>query len=59
MSRGIQTHPVPHCPICGAQMTLRRPKQNAEWWPPFWGCNLYPDCKGTRNIREDGKPEED
>jgi len=26
---------------------------------PFWGCSQYPDCRGTRNIKEDGAPESD
>jgi len=39
-------------------MRLRRPKQG-QTYKPFWGCSQYPDCKGTRNIGEDGKPESD
>ena len=54
----IQTKPEPYCPICGAIMVLRRPKQG-QTWSPFWGCNLFPDCKGTRNINPDGTPEDD
>lgn len=23
---GIQTYPKPHCPICGGQMVLKRPR---------------------------------
>lgn len=55
----IQLEPVPCCPAeCGSQMVLRRPK---DWqdWDPFWGCQLFPDCRGTRNIGPDGKPEHD
>ena len=58
MTRGIQTLPVPYCPICGATMVLRRPKAHQDW-KPFWGCQLFPGCKGTRQIGEDGKPEDD
>jgi len=53
---GIQTSPCPYCPECGAQMVLRRPKPHQDW-EPFWGCSLYPDCEGAREIGEDGKAE--
>jgi ssDNA-binding Zn-finger/Zn-ribbon topoisomerase 1 len=52
----IQVKPEPYCPVCGAKMKLREPKPHQDW-PPFWGCSQYPDCEGTRNIREDGKPD--
>ncbi len=56
MSTGnIKTHPRPHCPDCGAQMVLRRPKSYQDW-EPFWGCSEYPDCEGSRNIDENGEP---
>lgn len=51
----IQTKPEPYCPECGARMVLRRPPQGKNW-RPFWGCNQYPDCHGTRQIGSDGKP---
>lgn len=54
---GIKTSPPPHCPICGAKMALRRPKQHQDW-PPFWGCSQYPECRGVRQIGEDGKAED-
>lgn len=58
MPRGIRIQPVPHCPDCGAQMVLRRPRPSQDW-KPFWGCSQYDACKGSRNIREDGTPEDD
>lgn len=58
MTRPIQTKPVPYCPDCGTQMSLRRPKEH-QAWEPFWGCSQYPECKGSRNIGENGKPESD
>lgn len=58
MMAGIQTKPEPCCPLCGARMTLRRPKSHQDW-KAFWGCTLYPDCKGTRQIMANGKPESD
>ena len=54
---GIQTRPQPFCPICGAKMKLRRPKTRQNW-EAFWGCQSFPECDGSRSIREDGKPEE-
>jgi len=60
MTTGIQTKPIPHCPVCGAKMVLKRPHpQSRTQFKPFWGCSEYPDCRGTRNIGPDGKPEDD
>lgn len=53
----IRTQPAPSCPKCGAKMTLRRPPPGKSW-KPFWGCNRFPDCKGTVNFDlETGLPE--
>ena len=35
----------PLCPKCGYPMRRRSGK-----FGEFWGCNSYPQCKGTRNI---------
>lgn len=35
------------CPECGGRMTSRR---NHKTGQRFWGCNDYPECKGTRNT---------
>ena len=56
--KSIRTKPKPYCPECGAQMKLRRPRSNQRW-EAFWGCEDYPDCRGTRNIDSDGLPEDD
>lgn len=58
MKKPIRTKPVPYCPECGAKMVLRRPGLN-QHWEAFWGCALYPDCRGTRQIMDDGSPEPD
>jgi ssDNA-binding Zn-finger/Zn-ribbon topoisomerase 1 len=57
----IITKPEPYCPDCGAIMVLRRPRPGSmKFQHPFWGCNRYPDCYGTREIDpETGKPEDD
>lgn len=54
-ARVVKTYPKPHCPECGAQMKLRRPKKN-DTWEMFWGCSCYPDCSGSRDILPDGRP---
>ena len=42
----------PECPECGEDMVKRRNKQTGD---EFWGCPLYPQCDGTREIC--GEPE--
>lgn len=54
----IRTKPEPYCPKCGARMILRRPR-NQQQWRPFWGCPMFPDCDGKRQIDDDGLPEQD
>lgn len=55
MTINIRTSPIPYCPDCGAAMALRRPRPGQDW-NPFWGCSLFPDCRGKRGIDEDGLP---
>ncbi|MHC4413328.1 MAG: topoisomerase DNA-binding C4 zinc finger domain-containing protein [Planctomycetota bacterium] len=54
----VQTKPEPYCPECGGKMKLRKPLAKSSW-EPFWGCIRYPNCKGTRDILPNGKPEMD
>jgi ssDNA-binding Zn-finger/Zn-ribbon topoisomerase 1 len=59
-TRRIILKPEPSCPKCGAIMRIRKPKEGGKDFTPFWGCNDYPTCNGTRNIDfETGKPETD
>lgn len=37
-------------------MVLRRNRRTNE---RFWGCNLWPDCDGTRRIARSGQPQDD
>ena len=30
-------------------MSLKTPRER-QYWDPFWGCTMYPLCKGTRNC---------
>lgn len=46
------------CPECGAPMKLRTPKPGQSW-RAFLGCSQYPDCRGTRQLADDGEPEQD
>lgn len=49
----IRVFPVPKCPECDGEMVLRRPKPN-DTWEAFWGCKIFPHCRGSRNINADG-----
>lgn len=40
----------PGCPRCGKTMTRRTAKQGANAGKPFWGCEGFPACRGTRPI---------
>lgn len=41
---------VPACPACGAAMVKRVAKRGPTAGQPFWGCSLFPDCRGTRPL---------
>lgn len=36
------------CPTCGAAMVRRTAKRGTHLGSEFWGCSLYPRCRGTR-----------
>ncbi len=38
------------CPVCGSDMVPRLAKQDANAGNHFFGCSMYPKCKGTRNF---------
>jgi len=38
----------PVCPACGAAMVRRTAKRGTYAGSTFWGCSLYPRCRGTR-----------
>jgi four helix bundle suffix protein len=40
----------PPCPVCGSLMSLRTAKTGKNAGQSFWGCTLYPNCKGTVKI---------
>lgn len=35
------------CPVCGGPMTSRRNRVSGQ---RFWGCDLFPLCRGTLNT---------
>lgn len=44
----IETNEFPKCPECGADMRIRKGKYDNE----FLGCTRFPDCKGTRQLKD-------
>lgn len=38
----------PACPACGGAMVRRTAKRGAHAGDEFWGCSLYPRCRGIR-----------
>lgn len=45
--------PAPACPLCGKPMRPRTARQGSNAGKPFWGCSGYPDCKGTRPVKQE------
>ncbi len=37
-------NPAILCPVCNTPMVMRQGRK------PFWGCQRYPACKGTRSV---------
>lgn len=38
------------CPTCGGPMTLRTARKGTNPGSQFYGCQRYPNCKGTRPV---------
>jgi len=43
---------TPQCPKCGAGMVQRVARQGALAGKSFWGCQSFPQCRGTRALSE-------
>ena len=43
---------IPACPQCGGLMVLRTARKGKNTGKQFWGCQNYPQCKGTRQREE-------
>lgn len=44
----------PACPVCSKAMVRRTAKRGAAAGQAFWGCSVYPSCRGTRAMDEPG-----
>lgn len=42
----------PSCPACDRKMVLRTTKNGVNKGRRFWGCEGFPDCRATLNIRK-------
>lgn len=40
----------PLCPKCCASMVRRTAKRGVNAGADFWGCGIYPDCRGVRPV---------
>ncbi len=50
---GESDHLTRDCPRCGSEMTLREAKRGLNPGQKFWGCRKFPECRGTRNLKEE------
>ena len=41
---------TPSCPQCGSPMVLRTARKGANRGNSFWGCQKFPECRGTISI---------
>ncbi|RJG10447.1 restriction endonuclease [Pseudomonas cavernicola] len=46
-SAPIQQSTKPVCPVCSSVMEKRTAKRGVNVGNEFWGCSLYPKCRGT------------
>lgn len=40
----------PHCPQCGRPIALRTARKGPNTGTQFWGCTVFPDCRGSRPL---------
>jgi len=43
-----QVSETPACPSCGSQMVKRTARRGVGAGQVFWGCPMFPKCRGTR-----------
>ena len=41
---------APRCPNCEGTMVVRTAWKNRDHSEKFWGCNSFPECRGTRQV---------
>jgi len=51
-SNGADRGEAPLCPSCNALMIKRDGPRGANAGSGFWGCSNYPECRGTRTLRQ-------
>lgn len=50
----IAAEGAPKCPECGGPMRKMVAKKGANAGNPFWSCQAYPNCRGTRKWNYKG-----
>ncbi len=46
----MEQETMPKCPKCGAVMVMRVAKKGENAGEKFYGCSMYPKCKGIVNL---------
>ncbi len=46
----LETPSSSSCPNCRSEMVLRTAKRGKNTGSKFWGCSMYPKCRGTRGF---------
>lgn len=49
-SDGEPAPAAPDCPTCGKPMSLSTARKGKRAGSQFWGCSVFPNCKGTRDV---------
>lgn len=49
-SSKLDTADGPPCPSCKGTMVKRKARRGSHAGSEFWGCSLFPKCRGTRPI---------
>lgn len=44
---------APTCPECGSEMKVRTARRGSNAGNKFWGCSVYPDCRGIVAFQQD------
>ena len=52
MSKKLDAPNAPSCSLCGKPMRQRTAKQGPHAGHPFWGCSVYPECKGVQAMSD-------
>ena len=47
----VEDEQAPACPRCSEKMIIRRSRKGRTAGSEFWGCQRFPSCRGTRQLR--------